>query len=236
MGLIAVGDIHGCPATLERLLDELALTPEDHLVFVGDYIDRGPDSRTVIDQLLELQEEQPCTFLRGNHEALMLDYLGTGSDSTGGDSGGGPALQATRALRLWRQNGGGSTLHSYVNGQSTAHIPEAHVAFLRKTKRYHETDDFFFVHAGLKPGRTIRENVEREDERTFLWERGHFEAPRLAWEKPVVCGHTPQRAPVSRDKLIAIDTGCVYHQHAGLGRLTAVRLPEREFVSVPYEG
>jgi serine/threonine protein phosphatase 1 len=225
MNLIAVGDVHGCPDTLDVLLDRLELDAEDHLVFVGDYIDRGPNSKRVIERLLALSEEQACTFLRGNHEALMLDYLDGG---TGG-------VHATRALRLWQQNGGGSTLRSYANGQA-AHLPEAHVAFVRATKLYHETPDFFFVHAGIKAERTIRENIEREDDQTFLWERGHLEAPQLAWEKPIVCGHTPRRQPVSRDKLIAIDTGCVYHQHPGLGRLTAVRLPEREFVSVRYQG
>ncbi|PSQ78102.1 MAG: serine/threonine protein phosphatase [Bacteroidetes bacterium QH_8_67_23] len=227
MGLIAIGDVHGCPDSLDALLDRLAPASDDHLVFIGDYIDRGPDSKRVIDRLLALREEQPCTFLRGNHEALMLDYL-QGEE-------GSPAAGATRALRLWQQNGGGATLRSYANGQ-TARLPEAHVAFVRETRLYYETPDFFFVHAGLKPERTVRENVEADDERTFLWERGHLEAPELAWEKPVVCGHTPQREPINHEKLIAIDTGCVYHRRAGLGRLTAVRLPERAFVSVDYVG
>jgi serine/threonine protein phosphatase 1 len=231
MGLIAIGDVHGCPDSLDALLDRLAPDPDaDHLVFVGDYIDRGPDSKGVIDRLLALQENGPaCTFLRGNHEALMLDYLAGGE--------GQPAADATHALRLWQQNGGGATLRSYASsGGTTVQLPEAHVAFVRETELYHETPDFFFVHAGLDPERTVRENVEADDERTFLWERGHFEAPEPAWEKPVVCGHTPQPEPIDREKLIAIDTGCVYHRRAGLGRLTAVHLPEREFVSVEYQG
>jgi serine/threonine protein phosphatase 1 len=229
MGLIAIGDIHGCPATLDALLNRIAPGSDDHLVFVGDYIDRGPDSKAVIDRLLALEEEDEdgpaCTFLRGNHEALMLDYLGGGEDRA----------QATQALRLWQQNGGQTTLRSYADGQ-TVELPEAHVAFVQRTELYHETPDFFFVHAGLNPQRTIRENVEQEGERTFLWARDHLEAPRVAWDKPVVCGHTPQRQPLDREKLIAIDTGCVYHQRPGLGRLTAVHLPERRFVTVEYEG
>lgn len=225
MGLIAVGDVHGCAATLDALLSKVDPTPEDHLVFVGDYIDRGPNSKRVIERLLELREQQSCTFLRGNHEALMLDYLGAGDDQAA----------ATNALRLWQRNGGGYTLESYAD-ERTVHLPEAHIAFVRSTELYHETPGFFFVHAGLKPGRTIEENVEDGDDRTFLWERGHLEAEALAWEKPVVCGHTPQPEPINREKLIAIDTGCVYHQRPGLGRLTAVRLPEREFVSVEYTG
>lgn len=216
MGLIAIGDIHGCAKTLEALLDRLAPSPEDHLVFIGDYIDRGPDSKGVIDHLLELRETHRCTFLRGNHEAFMLDYLDNG------------------AFNLWSANGGVSTVRSYTSSRAELNIPDAHEAFVRDTKLYYETPDFFFVHAGLKPDLSIKENLSQSGEDVFLWERSHMRARRLKWEKPVVCGHTPQPEPINRDKLIAIDTGCVYHMHPGLGRLTAVRLPEREFVLVNY--
>ena len=218
MSLIAIGDIHGCAATLDRLLERLRPTAEDHLVFVGDYIDRGPDSKRVIDRLLELRNVVNCTFLRGNHEAFMLGYLDHG------------------ALRDWRGNGGLDTLRSYLNGHDKAHVPEAHVAFVRATEPYYETSDFFFVHAGLKPHLSIEENKRRFGEDVFLWERSHMEAQNMVWEKPVICGHTPLRDPLDRDRLIAIDTGCVYHNRPGMGRLTAVRLPEREFVFVDYVG
>jgi serine/threonine protein phosphatase 1 len=216
MGLIAIGDIHGCPQSLDVLLNRIAPTSDDHLLFVGDYIDRGPDSKAVIDRLLEVREEVPCTFLRGNHEAMMIEYLDTG------------------AFSLWRMNGGVSTLQSYLGQGSEINIPDSHAAFVRETKLYHETDDFLFVHAGLKPSLTIEENLQNADEEVLLWERGHLEAPELTWEKPVVCGHTPQPEPINREKLILIDTGCVYHMKPGMGRLTAVFLPEREFIDVPY--
>jgi len=217
MGLIAVGDIHGCLESLNALLDRLNPSSDDHLLFVGDYIDRGPDSRGVIDRLLDLRESISCTFLRGNHEAMMIDYL---------DSG---------AFSLWRMNGGVSTLQSYLKGEgSEVHIPAAHAEFVRETKLYHETDDFLFVHAGLRPDLTVEENLDRPDEEVLLWERGHLAASGLAWEKPVVCGHTPQPDPISHEKLILIDTGCVYHMKPGMGRLTAVHLPQREFIDVPY--
>lgn len=220
MGLIAIGDIHGCARTLNRLLDCLAPAADDHLVFVGDYIDRGPDSNGVIERLLDLQKGIPCTFLRGNHEALMLAYLDQGE------------------YDLWHVNGGVATLDSYVTDHQSQHvdIPTRHIDFIRASELYADTPDFFFVHAGLKPHLSIEANLERYDEDVFLWERGHFQAREFAWEKCVVCGHTPQPEPIDREKLIAIDTGCVYHMHPQLGRLTAVRLPEREFVSVPYEG
>lgn len=218
MGIIAIGDIHGCAATLEVLLDRLSVNGDDHLVFVGDYIDRGPNSKAVIDLLLELRQEHPCTFLRGNHEAFMLDYLDMD------------------AFDLWRMNGGLATLSSYSNGQDAIHIPDAHIHFVRHTELYLDTPDFFFVHAGLRPNLSIEENKRRCSEDVFLWERSHLDAPALAWEKPVVCGHTPQAHPVNRDKLINIDTGCVYHMHPNMGHLTAVRLPEREFTMVEFVG
>lgn len=219
MGLIAIGDIHGCADSLDALLDRLDVQDDDHLVFVGDYIDRGPDSKGVIDRLMELQEDVECTFLRGNHEALMLGYLDAG------------------AFNLWRVNGGIQTLQSYMkNGRSEPDIPDEHADFVRDTKMYYETDDYLFVHAGLKPDLSVKENLEEYDEEVFLWERGHLNAADYAWEKTVVCGHTPQAQPIDKENLILIDTGCVYHMQPGMGRLTAVRLPEREFVDVEYVG
>ena len=217
MSLIAIGDIHGCPKSLDALLARIDPSPDDHLLFVGDYIDRGPNSKAVIDRLLELREKVPCTFLRGNHEAMMMEYL---------DSG---------AFSLWRMNGGVSTVQSYLKEErSEIQIPAAHAEFVRDTKLYHETDDFVFVHAGLNPSLTVAENLEDPDEEVLLWEREHLNASEVAWEKTVVCGHTPRPEPINREKLILIDTGCVYHMKPGMGRLTAVHLPEREFVDVSY--
>lgn len=218
MGLIAIGDVHGCARSLDALLEALAPEADDHLVFVGDYVDRGPDSKGVIDCLLELRETHRCTFLRGNHEALMLDYLDRGE------------------FELWRMNGGIETLESYRTEAGQIEIPESHIRFLRKTELYYDTDDFFFVHAGLRPNLSVAENVRLADEHTFLWERSHLNGDGLAWEKTVVCGHTPHSDPIAEDKLILIDTGCVYYHHPKMGKLTAVRLPEREFVSVDYSG
>lgn len=218
MALIAIGDVHGCAQTLDRMLERLAPTAEDHLVFVGDYVDRGPDSRGVLDRLIALAERRRCTFLRGNHEALMLTYL----DGLDGD--------------LWFANGGIATLRSYQSGGQPLEIPESHVDFIRRTQLYLDTPDFFFVHAGLKPGLSIADNLARYGENVLLWERGHLSADEVAWEKPVVFGHTPQQAPISQERMICIDTGCVFFTHPMYGRLTAVRLPEREFVTVDYEG
>lgn len=217
MALIGIGDIHGCARSLDDLLQRLKPTSEDHLVFIGDYIDRGPDSRGVIDRLIALSDSVPCTFLRGNHEVFFLEYLDKGFSPN------------------WRANGGEQTLESYrSNGEIS--IPDEHVRFIRATELTFETPDFLFVHAGLRPEYSVARNLELADEDVFLWERAHINAPRVNWEKTVVCGHTPVPEPMDLPRLINIDTGCVYVDRPGLGTLTAVILPEREFVSVPFSG
>lgn len=220
MSIIAIGDIHGCAQSLEELLERLSPSTDDHLVFVGDYIDRGPDSKGVIDRLLELRETHQCTFLRGNHEVFFLNHFaGNTQDSD-----------------IWHLNGGAQTMKSYHNAEKKVEIPDSHFEFIQETELYLETPGFFFVHAGLKPDLTIAQNLEQPSEKTFLWDRAHYSARYLAWEKPVVCGHTPHPDPINHPQLISIDTGCVYYMYPGMGRLCGVRLPEREFVTVSYVG
>ena len=210
--IYAIGDIHGQYPLLQAMhraiRRDAATGAADRVVVIhlGDYIDRGGRSSDVV----ELLSNDPLpdfetVYLRGNHEAFMLDYLDHG------------------AYELWHVNGGLSTLRSYAADQQRIVIPDAHEQFVRNTHLYYQTDDFFFVHAGLKPNLPIAENLERYGEDVFLWERSHLKAPELAWEKTVVCGHTPRPEPVNRDRLIAIDTGCVYFTHPQMGRLTAVR-------------
>ena len=241
MGLIAIGDIHGCARSLDALLDALAPSGADRLVFLGDYVDRGEDSRGVIDRLLDVAEQIPCVFLRGNHEAMMLEGLAAG----GYDAAGKPRPRQTiwgridkmfRRDEFWLVNGGKATLDSYGTPDGHVDLPPRHLAFLHATRLYHREGGFFFVHAGLDPELTVRENVERGDEDVFLWDRSHLEVGVPAWEETIVCGHTPHPEPIDEEHLILIDTGCVYHGRPGMGRLTAVRLPERTFVSVPWQG
>ena len=225
MPLYAIGDIHGCGATLDRLLERIAPTPDDHLVFIGDYVDRGPDSHGVVARLLHMEAAAAegtgpcCTFLRGNHDQMMLDYVDGVPD----------------AFELWRINGGLATLASYMD-EGEFRLPPEHVGFMRRTVLVHEADDVVFVHAGLDPKRSIAENLAHFDPRVVLWTRAHLDADLSRWEKLVVCGHTPQPTPLNRPKLIDIDTGAVYHHLPGYGRLTAVQLPERTFIAVDYEG
>lgn len=224
--LYAIGDVHGCLRTLDALLQRLAadaggeLSPDDTLVFVGDYIDRGPDSAGVIERALELeaaaddQTGPQCVFLRGNHDQMMLDYV-----------------QGTGDTELWWANGGRTTLMSYENRREW-NVPAAHREFLERTQLVAERDGFAFVHAGLDPKRTVADNLADPDPDVCLWSRSHLQSDLSRWEMPVVCGHTPVPTPLDLPRLLAIDTGAVFVTREDLGRLTAVALPERRFISV----
>jgi serine/threonine protein phosphatase 1 len=186
--LLAIGDIHGCLEQLVSLFGQVAPTPDDQVVFLGDYVDRGPDSAGVLDFLLTFREQHPRTvFLRGNHEQMFLEFL-EGGDST-----------------AFLINGGTKTLHSY---QSNGHwpIPISHHRFIKDLAYYHETDNFIFVHAGLRPGIPLA----AQDPEDMLWIRKEFIDSDYDWGKTIVFGHTPLTEPLQSDKRIGLDTGCVY--------------------------
>lgn len=203
--LLAIGDIHGCLAQLTALLDLVAPTADDRLVFLGDYIDRGPDSAGVIDCLLRLRQQFSQTvFLRGNHEQMFSDFL-AGRDS----------------LRFLL-NGGEQTLRSYLNGDRWP-IPPEHRRFLDGLANFHSEDDFIFVHAGLRPKVAIAEQSVDD----LLWIRQEFLAAEEDWEKTVVFGHTPFLQPLQERRRLGLDTGCVYGR-----QLTCCEVRSRQFWSV----
>lgn len=210
--VVAIGDIHGCVESLKAIWKKLEPWKDRPHIFVGDYIDRGPDSKGVVDFLLEVKEERETVFLRGNHELMLLDSLATGN------------------MALWLRNGGDSTLESYGNIKMISEMPDDHLDFYISTKLYHETDEYFFVHAGLPPTLTIEQSKEDQSaEEYFFWGREHLNSFDTPWEKTVVFGHTPRPHPIIKPNMIGIDTGCVYDS-LGFGKLTAVVLPEAEFI------
>jgi len=216
----AIGDIHGCLKTLKSLLMKLPLNQDSVLIFLGDYIDRGPDSKGVLDFLIDFSTRQKCYFLLGNHEVMMADALKTGSTEN------------------WELNGARATLASYVTpGASTFDLPHAHALFLDRCDWFIDSPGFFFVHAGANPYRTLAESVRMEQWEEFVWERNHLKVENPVWEKPVVCGHTPHKTPLIREKLMVIDTGCVYttsQKYSGYGTLTAIQLPSRKIYQAAY--
>jgi serine/threonine protein phosphatase 1 len=227
-----VGDVHGQSRKLRELIRKLQdqAREGDTLVFVGDYVDRGPDSKLVMGQVLELVGggwSGPVVTLKGNHEELMLDFL---------------AGAVRFDPQVWLENGGRDTVRSYTGNRDPFRlgdsVPEAHVELLKGLRSWYEDEHGIYVHAGIPPG----VSPEEADDEAFLWIREPFIESDYAWEKVVVFGHTPQHEPVkgfimdrerlpwrplNRPEKIGIDTGAGYG-----GPLTAVILPEREFVSV----
>jgi serine/threonine protein phosphatase 1 len=193
MRTLAIGDIHGCDAALRALLEKVRPESTDQVIFLGDYIDRGPASRAVIDTLLELRKACATVFLRGNHEVMILEAR---SDST--------------KANLWQSYGGLETLVSYgVNYDNygpdwVQAIPVAHWEFLERTTRYFANERHIFVHACLDP----ELNMEEQPDWLLYWEYFDRLQPHSS-EKRIICGHSPQRSGQIKDVGFAacLDTG-----------------------------
>lgn len=198
MNVYAVGDLHACPQELEVLLDAIAPTRDDTVVFLGDYVDRGPAARQLIDRLLSLEQGPfASVFLRGNHEDMLLSYLGLGG----------------RHGNVYLENGGSATLASYgvpVGTPAAAvrpFLPLDHLRFLQACRLHHLAGSFLFVHAGIRPGVAL----EQQDEEDLLWIREEFFAHPHGLPYTVVFGHTPAReARLELPYRIGLDTGLVY--------------------------
>lgn len=186
--LLAIGDIHGCLDQLNTLMAQVMPTAGDQVIFLGDYVDRGPASAGVIDALIEFGRTFPSSvFLRGNHEQMFTDYL-EGHDPT-----------------AFLINGGLKTLNSYQDSGQWP-IPSSHHNFLETLLNYYETEDYIFVHAGLRPCIPLAE----QDNSDLIWIRRAFISSDYDWGKTVVYGHTPLEEPFLAETRLGLDTGCVY--------------------------
>lgn len=222
--IYAIGDIHGRSDLLALLLDKVTADAAQSrdakwrtLVFLGDYIDRGDDSRRVVDMVLgELPQGFDAHFLKGNHEAILLDFLDDPS-----------------FLAQWLANGADATFRSYgmdleelIRKGATpeawrraflASLPEAHRDFFETLELAVVFGDYLFVHAGVRPGVPL----EAQDPHDMVWIRAPFLQSDEDFGKIVVHGHTPAREPVIRANRIGIDTGAVFTD-----RLTALKLED----------
>lgn len=224
--LYAIGDIHGEVKLLEDLLEKVPSKKDDRFVFVGDYVDRGSDSKGVVDLLIDFSKKRDCVFLLGNHESMFLDFIGWEADEYfAGDA--------------FLMNGGDRTLASYgyfemlEPDQEKFKLPRSHQKFYQNLRLHYREGDYLFVHAGI--GRDLlsetdvgfaMEKVPPED---LLWDRAAIDRPHKLG-LTVVYGHTPSpdfevrwNPPFS----IGIDTGAVYG-----GYLTAIRLPDETLFQV----
>ena len=226
----AIGDIHGRCDLLERLIVKIRAHAGDlpsELIFLGDYIDRGPQSCEVIDYLAHSVElaRFECTFLKGNHEATLLQFL---EDPSIGPS--------------WTSFGGFETLLSYGVRTTTLHkdsevwqetsnqlreaLPQSHIDFLKGLELFAQREDYLFVHAGVDPDKPF----EFQGEAEFLWIRDAFLASRRTHPWKIVHGHTPEPAPYSDRRRIGVDTGAYQ-----TGALTAACISAQgiEFLATP---
>ncbi|MEO0913435.1 MAG: metallophosphoesterase family protein [Pseudomonadota bacterium] len=213
--IYAIGDVHGCLGALENRLGDIFADlahrphPAAEIIFVGDYTDRGPESRGTIERLLALEADArvATTFLFGNHDKQFLDYLEN------------PSQMATPSLHwLNPRLGGNTTLASYgvANADAaepgTSHaafraaVPASHIAFLQRTVLTRVIGTYLFVHAGIRPGVALAEQALTD----LIWIRDPFLLDLTDHGHVVVHGHTPVRTVERLPNRIAIDTGAVF--------------------------
>lgn len=193
MRLLAIGDIHGCSQALDTLLAVVAPGGDDFLIVLGDYVDRGPDSKGVIDRLLKLHLKGQLIALRGNHDEMML------------------LARRGKERRAWLSFGGKETLASYgipvLEDNQLRKIPQEHWHFLEHVCRdYYETSTHFFVHANVFPDVPL----ERQPTHQLYWEKlSPYEYKPHVSGKIMICGHSkqPDGMPLNLGKVICLDTG-----------------------------
>jgi diadenosine tetraphosphatase ApaH/serine/threonine PP2A family protein phosphatase len=205
-----IGDIHGQLGMLKNLMEKIPWRPnKDALVFLGDYVDRGPDSRGVVDYILSLSRNYSLIrCVLGNHEGMLLDYLeGVNKD-------------------LYLANGGLSTLMAYKGeggGGSVLDLNEIvsdHKAFYDSLKLYFEIEGYYLVHAGFRPGVPMALQTKTD----MMWIREPFISSTFDFGKKIVFGHTPFHEPFVMKNKIGIDTGAAYGR-----RLCCLELPAEKF-------
>ncbi len=214
MSKFAISDIHGCSRTFNALLDKIAFSQADELFLLGDYIDRGPDSRGVIDTIFKLRESgYRIHCLRGNHEQMLLDVL-----------------ENTYSRFHWYANGGVRTLESFEKMEAEA-IGPGYIDFFSKLDFYFAIDNFLLVHAGLN----FNHPSPLSDTVAMLWVRNWYERIDYQWlgERIIIHGHTPisekeirqQWKQLDERRYLNIDGGCVFAGvRQGLGSLCAYDL------------
>jgi serine/threonine protein phosphatase 1 len=214
-----IGDIHGCVKSFRNMvMEKIRLTKDDTLFLLGDYIDRGPDSKSVLDFIMELQRESyTIRPIMGNHEYMLLKSLDEESE-----------------FITWKKNGSTQTLLSFGipeekldDPASVRQIPGAYINFLSGLSFFEETDDFYFVHAGLGKG---VENP-KDDLETLFWSRKEHYNRSILKGRILIHGHTPVSKVSIQDrifddegKILNLDGGCVYPHVEGFGNLVGLDL------------
>ncbi|HZK08753.1 MAG TPA: metallophosphoesterase family protein [Bacteroidales bacterium] len=229
-----IPDIHGCAKTLKVLLErQIQPFRDDLLIFLGDYIDRGPDSKGVVDYLMQLQADgQQMIALRGNHEEYLL--LANEKDKEL-QKGFFSKLKKNHLFDKWQRHGGNNTLQSF-GIKHPRQLPQIYLDWFDSLQLFAQQENFLFVHAGL--------NFERrdplEDKHAMLWSRSFVANPEKIGGRVVVHGHVPvslsfiqSQIADETSKYIPLDNGCYLSGNNGMGNLLAFELTTRQLLVQP---
>lgn len=225
-----IPDIHGYVKTLKSLLAQIRPSKEDHLIFLGDYIDRGPDSKGVIDEIMLLQKNgYKVTTLKGNHEEFLLDNYANAKQNSG--------LFKSKAYKLlrkeWYEFGGKDTLKSF-GVKSVLNLPLQYLDWMENLEYYYEFKDYVLVHAGLnfKPDDVFM------DKKSMLWAKEFKIIPSKIGYRQLVHGHAPVDLEyihycINQEKheFIDLDNGVYMSKKPGFGNLLAFELNERLLIT-----
>lgn len=213
-----IGDIHGCINTLKKLIEEkIKPSINDKLIFMGDYIDRGPNTKAVIDELINYRDTKQfkTVFLRGNHEDMLLK-----------------SINQSNLISDWKKNGGDTTLESF-NAASPNQINNKYIDFLKNTEFYYSNKRFVAVHAGMN----FDIDNPFDDGNAMLWRRNKIIEKDKIDNKRLIVAHTPVTLNEAENSLrtdkIMIDGGCVYYDKLPfLGYLIAFEANTNSIISV----
>ena len=228
--VFAIGDVHGCKSLLERIHKKILkkskkVKGNKILIYLGDYVDRGHKAKETIDAIINFRPKDfKCIFIRGNHDQMLLDFVNGKSES----------------LTVWLYNGGAETLKSYcgreisddlLNSSSKKQqirekffkaLPKEHLHFFKGLQFFYTWKDYFFVHAGIDPSRSLSKQRKTD----MIWTRtSKFLASNQPFEKIIVHGHTPSKNVEKKINRINLDTGAVYSEY---GKLSCMFIDAKE--------
>lgn len=217
--LLAIGDIHGCLDPFTELVEQkIKLKQEDKLILLGDYIDRGDQSKEVLDYIIDLRQKGfDIIPLMGNHESMLLD-----------------ALDSDDLFSIWTLNGCFETLASFGINR-LKELDQLYVDFFRSLSHYIIYEKYIFVHAGFND-----ELINPfEDEKEMIWTRRETYENPVFLDKVIIHGHSPisesicKQRIMEKDQVLNLDTGCIYTNRSGYGRLSALELYSMQLYTVP---
>lgn len=208
---IAIGDIHGCSLAFRSIVEQIDLQSDDTLIPLGDYVNRGPDSRGVLDDLIALSQRCQLIPILGNHDEMMLQAVVDGIN-----------------IDRWLRKGGDATLRSYGSSKAFDNIPVQHIEFLRQCRPHFETNTHFFLHANYRPDLPL----QQQDASTIRWLSLRDSVPGPHYSgKTAILGHTPQPDVWDEGYFVCLDTGCCYG-----GWLTAMDVTNRHVWQASQSG